>query len=67
MLDNSDFLMKHGYYLAVCVKNIEGMKESNTLLAVLDWTATCTRSTVQKPPSRDQCGTKTSSPEAMPN
>lgn len=38
MMENSDFLKHTGYYLAVCVKNIRGMKESNTLLAVIDWT-----------------------------
>lgn len=37
-MENSDFLRRTGYYIAVCVKNVEGLKERNTLLAVYDWT-----------------------------
>lgn len=37
-MENSDLFKRTGYYLAVCVKNFENVKERNTLLAVLDWT-----------------------------
>ena len=37
-MENSDFFKRTGYYLAVCVKNFDNVKERNMLLAVLDWT-----------------------------